>query len=811
MRNILLMLIAFASISFSKPSLAVNDWVFPMPLYRSGVLIDEVNVYTDGTNFNGVIASELSETLKNVLAREVIFEINKYGNRLIKNEELIELGVELVFDPEDLSLSLVVDSDSVKTNQLNFGSQYQPPRYSEAGNFAWHNVFNLTDNYVTNDDRDSRNSWRAEWISTGNILGHKGLNFELSGYAASRAGLNDTSEVDFYRGDARIFVDRAEYPFRISLGDVSSVPVGHQPSVNLGGGSFERLWGNLQPSRNIQNGASQDIYLAESATVSIYVNDRYYGDLRLPPGRYQIEDLPLQQGNNDIRLEIKYQSGKRETLNYSNFANTRLLKKGFSDFGLYGGVISTVEDNNYEYNSEEYVVQGYYEYGLTESVTLGSNAVYHPLGQILGATIGIGSPIGNIGARFSGLAYDDVDEFGMIGSLDYSFTTFGNLDYTNPNLRLSYEAFVDYRSVPWIIDNDLTTGMSLIGNYIYRITEDIDINTRISWDKENDTGIDDYNGSIEVNWRPGDFVFTAGVEYFNFQNEVDDDDLTYFFIAEWYWNSEDGDYSSQLQYFYPANLGRVNFSKYSNNTPGGYGYDIRADVSEDLQNYELAADYVGNRFNAEVQLQHLDDRVIDESGQLVSGRLSTALTLVDTDVSWSRGYRGPAAIVKVHESLDVPVLIEGYGDDEPESIATKSLNNTAPLYTSNTRTTVKIAVPDAPIGYDYGPDVYGITAGAYTGHIIEVGSQASKTVIGKFLSEDGAPIKLRNGVVEGMGIRRVIFTNSAGRFALDGMKSGEYVVEIIGTPSYRGVFTIAESSENLVYLEAVKLEYGGQK
>ncbi|GAM63222.1 P pilus assembly protein [Vibrio ishigakensis] len=205
------------------------------------------------------------------------------------------------------------------------------------------------------------------------------------------------------------------------------------------------MWGSLQPTRNIQSGSTQTIILNETANVAVFVNDIFLGDIRLPPGRYNIDDLPLTQGANEIRFNITYQSGRTETLFYSQFYNDRLLKQGFDDFGFYAGLISQVDDRKYSYDTEQYVIQSFYDYGITDNLTAGVNSAYHPLGYIGGLTTVLGTSWGNFSLRSSFLGYDDQEELGYVNSLDYSNSLFSGLDNGSINLRLSGEAFTDYR------------------------------------------------------------------------------------------------------------------------------------------------------------------------------------------------------------------------------------------------------------------------------------------------------------------------------------------------------------------------------
>ncbi|PMG86816.1 hypothetical protein BCS96_10840 [Vibrio breoganii] len=789
-------------------SLSANEWTFPVPMYRGQTFITEVNIVTDGERLIGVNSRELHERIKKYLSPVVSERLLSFDNRIVNQEELNRIGINLDFDKLDLSLNLSLSRDDARQNQFSFDVPYEKPLYSEAGLFSWHNIFNLTTNYIDSELDTSQLDWRVEWISNGNIGGYQGLNLESSVYAVPDE-LNLDESMKIYRGDIRAFVDRPEYPLRFTIGDITPYSAGHLPSTTLGGISMERLWNRLQPTRNIKSGGSQDIYLVESATVGVYINGTFYGDIRLPPGRYSIDDLPLRQGDNDILLSIRYQSGRREEITYSQFFNTRLLKKGFSDYGIYAGVISEVVEREYSYDTDQTVGQLYYDYGLTDSLTIGLNGLYHNLGQIAGFSLGIGTGDSNIGFRGSILSYSESqesDSFGYIASIDFSTILWGNLNSSSANFRSSFESFYDYRSTPWQTEDDIESGNRGLVSYTYRLYNNVNLNTYVQVDTFQDPVRYDITGQLELEINYFGFDVTLGIEHQQNYDLVTSDETTYYAIIGWDWYSDDGNYEFLAQYFTRENVTRATFNKYSSNTVGSYGYQLNAERSDILQSYEARANYVGNRYSAEIDVSRFDDNEGVFTANSVSGRLSTGFTMVDSDISWNRGYRGPTAIVSVHDSLEVPVHINEFIGDSPEAIATSTLSNSAPLYSGHSSSSFDVSIPDAPIGYDYGSGYYQITPGTYTGHVVHVGSDEAKTVIGSLVDINGKPIGLRNGIVSGEGVTRSIFTNKAGRFAIDRMKSGTFKVTIIGKLQYTGILVIDDVDKNLIYLNPVALK-----
>ncbi|MCV3264386.1 hypothetical protein OGZ01_24965 [Vibrio harveyi] len=61
--------------------------------------------------------------------------------------------------------------------------------------------------------------------------------------------------------------------------------------------------------------------------MEVYVNGERISGGRLEPGRYNLKNLILDNGANDITVVVNYVSGKQEVLRFTQFYNAKLLKK----------------------------------------------------------------------------------------------------------------------------------------------------------------------------------------------------------------------------------------------------------------------------------------------------------------------------------------------------------------------------------------------------------------------------------------------------------------------------------------------------
>ncbi|WP_186175152.1 fimbria/pilus outer membrane usher protein [Vibrio jasicida] len=796
MKNLIIGLIFLLTLQTAT----AQSWLFPFPLIWGERTLGEIDAYSDGITVGSINVEQLTQATEQLVNAGTLDALRNLPDEYVTVEQLKQMGIAAEFNSSDQSINLVIDESAAADFLLSFGSKYEPAQYSESTFWTMQNTFNASTDYTLFSDSDSENTqtWLGEWLVKANIGGVRGANIDVSGFITG----GDDIDSDVYRGEARLFFDEPSTPWRLTFGDVTQTSAGHLPSTPLGGVAFERLYQDLQPTRNIQNGGTQPLVLNESADVEIYINDIFLTEIRLPPGRYTLDDLPLVSGTNDVRLDISYQSGRTDTIVYSQFFNSRLLREGISDFGFYSGLISTIEDNNFKYDDEQWVTSGYYDYGISDTLTLGVNGLYHPDGQQLGVIATIGSDWGNLGLRASAQNNKPNDETGSIYSLDYSHQLWGTDSYGSPNFRLGAEYQDQYFSLPWQIGPS-ATGLRVFSNYVFTITDDLNLILTGDYRDFEEEEIE-WLVSSEIAWQWYSLSLSAGVE--KEENPNDNIDETRFtFSADWDWNSVSGEYNANVSYSNEPDTYRAQFQRPSDDYTGSYGYAMTAEGDADSQTYSVEGDYVANRFIADAKVSHLEFDNAD-SYQTASVRASTALTLADGNLAWSRPINGPVAIVAVHESLNADVEINAVADDPAEAISTSTINNAVQLSGGHQLSSIYINVPDAPVGYDFGDHEYNITPGSQTGHLIKIGSAASKTIIGTIELSQNKPLKLFQGQLVGQQKTYEFFTNRSGRFVVEGVAPGDYTIMIDGFSPTK--LNVPDTNENLIYLPTLLIKEG---
>ena len=144
-------------------------------------------------------------------------------------------------------------------------------------------------------------------------------------------------EDSFSRGPSRFIYDRPDMTLRFSAGDISPLKTGFQGGSDMLGLSVEKSYSKLQPAANIHPTGSRSFRLERTSNVDVMINGHVTQRLHLAPGDYDLKDLPLTAGANDITLIIEDDVGQKRTLEFSVFSGRSLLAPGISEWALSAG------------------------------------------------------------------------------------------------------------------------------------------------------------------------------------------------------------------------------------------------------------------------------------------------------------------------------------------------------------------------------------------------------------------------------------------------------------------------------------------
>lgn len=311
--------------------------------------------------------------------------------------------VEYKLDQDQLQLSITARSEHFAANTIELG--YGHPR-----GIFYSNDRSAFVNYSVN--LNNFNTIDAFW-ETGLAFGDNLLYSSLA--------FNDQGQ--WVRGLTNLTLSDRNNLRTLILGDSVATPL--DP---LGGGGF---LGGVSFSRNF----SLDPYfiqfptqnvsgtLTTPSTVQIYVNGRLVRQEELPPGMFQLNDIPGTQGTSNTEVVIRDAFGNQQQISAPYYVANQVLKQGLSDYSYNLGFARNDLSTSFQYGEPSFLMR--HRYGLTDTLTGGMRAEGDRRSISAGPMFDLRLPIGQAEASIAGS--DSHSQSGAAASLAYSYltTTYG--------------------------------------------------------------------------------------------------------------------------------------------------------------------------------------------------------------------------------------------------------------------------------------------------------------------------------------------------------------------------------------------------
>ena len=610
------------------------------------------------------------------------------------------------------------------------------------------------------------------------------------------------------RRATRLIYDLPDEAVRLSAGDLTVRPSGSFSTPPLLGVAITKSYSDLQPSRSIRPTGKRSFRIERPSDVTVLVNGREARRLRLAPGEYDLSDLPLVSGANDVVVKIKDEYGKEETVDFSILFNRTLLDPGISEWSLAGGVISHPGSFEPSYDFAEPALSAQYRRGLSENVTASLDLQTSRETSLIGTGAVIQTRIGLLGIDASAsnavqaglgwsaganLELDTAKFWPGLGPVQFG-TEIATAGYAGSLDQLPAEA-AELR-LSGAITQPLPLGFtgSLSGHYVLKdnapggfgtsiavnrlIDGDLTLGLSGSYEQRASDAADDAQGSVSLfarlNYRPSA----------NSMLTLQRDGIARATTATLTSSVNKGDSSTSVD---------LEFE----NQP-----QIETGHTENLTNADLH--YASTRFEADLshaeQFERLGTRVMSRQTSMSIG---TGIAFADDSVAFGRPVHGGFAIVTPHQSLsDSEIRLAPYQDTYKASS-----DGLGPLLFSDisayARTNLAYDVDNLPPGYDLGSGSFDLLAPYRAGYKLSIGSDFAVTAMGVLKTVEGKPLPLTSGTVSSTAYpdkKMIVFTNAAGKFSAQGLKSGEWTIETNDDPPARYVLKIPDDASGYVEL-----------
>lgn len=716
-------------------------------------------------------------------------------------EEINATGISLDYDPDQLAVLLL----RIDPTKRSVESLFQGGRPEEPGSAPEDFSAYLNTNLAVS-RRQSTGDVTSPSVFLNGAIRYKGLVFE-----ADVQGREDQFSGDYEveRRYARFVFDQpAEYR-RWYLGDLNVETRGRQGFAEMGGVGVTRQKQRFDSFRNNVLSGGRQLVLQESSTVRVLRNGVFVREFRLDPGQYDLSNLPLDAGSNDIQLEIQNESGRRETVAYSAYLDSIELEPGDYEYGAYLGVTNSGTFGSPDYSDGSLAFSGFWRKAFMNKPAVGlglqaSETVQNVTGQtqfILrnGARLQVDASASN-GDAGSGYAYAlSYDHFVDLGETYDSWTVVA--DYTSEDYATLGNEFGS-NPTSWVFT----------GAYSHQFTEDWTATLSASYRMGRGTNSDSYAVNAVSSYRfTPQWSVQVGAEWVDFGNDFGTsgaNGLGATIALVW---QPRYDRRGEARYSSARNSGSVRFQQSTENRVGSFGYSVASTYDDGPGTLSGQLDYIANRFDA--SLTHTAfgqsfSNITDE--QVTSLRVGTSISTAGGKVAVGRNIYDSFAILYPHQSLENKPVIVGESFERGNYTSRSgalgpAVSNTLTSYVDQS---VRYDVLGVPPGYDIGEGVRRVRPGYKSGYAIQVGSDAFVSALGRMVGNAGKPAALISGRVrlldDPTAEPELFFTNSVGRFAIQKLIPGKtYRVELFTSPAAGFEFTVPADNEGLLDLKTV--------
>jgi outer membrane usher protein len=636
------------------------------------------------------------------------------------------------------------------------------------------------------------------------------------------------AEDGFARGATRLVYDMPEEALRFAAGDISPLRADVQGGADLLGLSVEKSYRKLQPGRNIRPTGSRSFRIERPSNVDVLVNGHVVQRLNLRPGDYDLSDLPLAVGANDISLVIEDDVGQRRTLDFTVFSGRALLAPGVSEWAVSAGMASRYDAagvpgianlySDLAYDASAPVVTGFYERGLTPDLTAtvhlqadpgtvmgGGGAAFQTSFGFWALDAALSQSAAHGPGYAAGIGYDLTNIEGSDGvtrsfriAADYRSAHFAAVDVLAPCNETMLDLSAIYsQPLLWNIAGSIS-GTYSVGRGAYADRYGVDVSlTRAftpSLSASMSAGFDEARGGGA---HEGENAFTAALRLNYRVDDKSSIDTAHEIGA--------GSHS-RLGYRYQQGSGAGSWNAQASlDRAGGFGPSEGDDFG-----LNGSMGYIGNRAELSVsQRAGLAGVHTDTLDQRTSVTAGTALAFADGRFAVGRPVSNGFAIVEPHKTIaDSSVIVGTRQEAErptPDGLGPTLVSEISPYSPAR----LAYDVDNLPVGYDLGAGSFDLAPAYKSGYRLTVGSDYAVTAFGTLVDDKGEPIALLTGTAkeEGKdGPTVTVFTNRTGRFGAQGLRPGRWLLEMATEPPTRFVMEVPQDAIGLVKLETLRPE-----
>lgn len=792
------------SIQASQPQInpTGRDIELTTLLRVSDRVVGDVNITITEENNILLPKADTIEILKSVLSNDALIKLNQIQpQEMLSQRDFKSMGLDFTFDYSTFECVILIPPNLALTQNISLLPSDSSFHYLEPELISGYINVSLSGNQARVKGKKTQSEYNHRLESAVNF-GVTSFEYESSYHHGSGASTR------YVREGTRLNLDIPSHGTRLVIGDMYNAGTVFQDGADILGVGLTRDF-SLIPTKNVRPKAARSFVLKRTSDVNVVVDGVVVQRLTLNAGSYSLNDIPIAQGNNEIELIISDSTGKDESINFSVLTGNGLLDSGEYEYSIMVGVPKEIKKNQNDYVTDQTIIHGYLDFGMTPSITIGVNAQRREDVYQYGSSIVNAFPIGVTELSVTKSQHPDLNSGHAYRlSFDAAFEDSSDL---SPQMSLIYEQQTpDFVGISEHGSSEYPVNLTRHYGTLFGSVS-VGPKLRASVNATYSSGVVSTNDYWSISPSLTGYLFdtslswSARVNYKKYLNG--DDDFTASFTLNWPIGKN---IRSIGRYASEGKQGTLDVS-YQNGIGNTGGVSAYASANTDEytdSNVNAGATYTGNRFRA--SLDHntrFED--IDEGAQTHNTRVefSSALAFSGRSFSVGRPVGDAFAIIEKHTSLagnDIAIDSEKNGQNA-RLFLTSNRSILLPDLVAYNGQIVGYDVENLTPGYDLGGGAFWLKPGYKQGFRLQIGSDSVLTAMGTLrYRKSSKPIPLIAGTAWYVGEEEQspveFFTSRTGRFALSGVRPGRYQL-VLDTDEQQAIdIMLSEDSEVLIML-----------
>ncbi len=739
-----------------------------LTLVYEGRAAGEIRALVQGKKIISLKRNDLITSLENVVIDDIVNELKKLPDEFSADNFIIPYE----FNSNDLVLEIKLKDEWYRPNEKSFLDDFIPYYAKKAvtpAPFAFQLNYKAEYRY----NSENHNEDQVEGVVENSI-------FLKDVVVDNSFTFQELREKNWYRENSVLTYDFQDRQTRFQAGDISNNGIGFLQSKNLGGVTLFRDF-SLNPYRVSFPTSRYDFSLSKRSLVRTFVNNLLIKSEYLNPGKHTLKDIPLNNGVNNIVIEIEDEFGEKRILTFNEASSQELLSRGQSRFDLSIGRVSMDQEREKSYSVyNDLLFSGYWQYGHRRNLTL---ALYgQKLGDfnLYGGQSILATKRGNLILDVGGSKNDNFS--GMAQRLTYQLNLFGRYWYNSHTLT----ARVENRSERF---NETEVKNTNFYNYLTNLTYSVPVYDALNMSfgfnhAKSKLSIyeDKFGGDISLSAKlTNDTTLTFSYSRSRDQYQVWNTQAYAFLNFNF---PEKSTYASAF-YDQQSNLKRVT----AIHDNGKKLHDLKMmAIAEDTtteQNGTIDSMYNTQLADLGMRIDHQRLKNSKTNATTFYPRVLGGLSLVYQNNEWggaiSRPLNGSFAIFKPHpefQNQEFGIHSDGNGSESKSGLFGETLLAGLTPYQYRQ---VQLDSTFLDPGYSLGQESFVLIPKYKSGHLFIVGQAGQIALRARLESIKGSPLNLKVGyLVNATNPEKVFpfFTNRNGMLFVEGVAPGIYKIKI---------------------------------